>query len=75
MSVPSWCEFSGMGRTLTYEAIMGGLLPTVLIKRRRLIDVEGGLSWMRSQAARPAMSLEEMKTRAAIFRRPRPSKG
>jgi len=47
-TVPTWCEISGMGRTLTYAAIGRGDIKAVKLNSRTLVDVQSGLDWLRS---------------------------
>ena len=49
--LPQWCLLSGMTRTATYHALGEGHLRAIKQPggRRTLIDVEHGLSWLRSQ--------------------------
>jgi len=48
MSVATWCTYTGMNRTAVYEAVAFGRLTTIKIGKRRLVDVEQGLVWLRS---------------------------
>lgn len=45
-SLSDWCRLSGMGRTVTYEALGRGDLRARKIGSRTLIDVAHGLGWM-----------------------------
>lgn len=47
-TIPDWCALSGMGRTLTYEALRRGDLVARKVGDRTLIDVERGLVWLNS---------------------------
>jgi hypothetical protein len=46
--LPHWCVISGMSRTATYYALGRGDLKAVKCGNRTLIDVDAGLSWLRS---------------------------
>lgn len=54
VSVGSWCEASGMGRTKSYEHFALGDIITVKIDGKRLVDLEQGLEWL---ANLPAVKL------------------
>lgn len=47
-TVRAWCELSGMRRTGTFAAIARGDIPAIKLGRSTLIEVAGGLAWMRS---------------------------
>lgn len=47
-TVQVWCAISGMGKTTTYQALAAGRLRAKKLGRRILIDVEHGLSFVRS---------------------------
>ncbi len=47
-TVKRWCEMTGMGRSTTFEALRAGKLHAVKQGRITLIDVQKGLSYMRS---------------------------
>ena len=47
-TITNWCEISGMGRTVSYEAIGRGDLRAIKVGRRTLIDVDHGLAWLKS---------------------------
>jgi hypothetical protein len=49
--IEDWCRLSGMSRTATYEALGRQQLRAVKLGNRTLLDVEHGLSWLRSQPA------------------------
>ena len=51
MDIPTWCAYTGMSRTGVYEAVAFGNLMTIKVGKKRLVDVEQGLSWLRSLAA------------------------
>jgi hypothetical protein len=50
MDIPTWCAYTGMNRTSVYEAVAFGELTTIKVGRRRLVDVEESLAWLRSLA-------------------------
>src|SRR3954466_8786570 len=54
MAIPTWCAFTGMTRTGVYEAVAFGKLATIKVGKKRLVDVEQGLTWLRSLAAAKA---------------------
>jgi hypothetical protein len=47
----AWCAISGMSRTATYNALGRGELRAIKLGSRTLIDVEVGLTWLRSLPA------------------------
>jgi hypothetical protein len=49
MSINDWTDYSGLGRTRTYEAIKRGDIETLLVGGRRLIDVQSGLSYLETK--------------------------
>lgn len=48
VTIPEWCHLSGMGRTVTYQALSDGHLQARKLGKRTLIDVKHGLAWMGS---------------------------
>jgi hypothetical protein len=50
MGVPAWVEYSGTGRTVAYAHITSGRIRSILVGRRRLVDVESGLEFLASLA-------------------------
>ena len=46
-----WCAISGMSRTATYNALGRGDLKAIKVGSRTLIDVDAGLTWLRSLPA------------------------
>jgi hypothetical protein len=50
MSIPHWCDYSGMGRTATYELMAKGQLRTIKVRKRRLVDVDFGVAYLDSLA-------------------------
>lgn len=48
-TIAGWCALSGMGRSVTYEALGRGDLHAVKVGARTLIDVTLGLAWLDSQ--------------------------
>lgn len=46
-TVRDWCELTRMGRTATFAAIARGDIPAIKLGRSTLIEVAGGLAWMR----------------------------
>ena len=46
--LPQWCAISGMSRTATYNALGRGDLKAIKCGCRTLLDVEAGLTWLRS---------------------------
>jgi hypothetical protein len=58
-TIEKWCDLSGMGRRSVYDALGRTDLVAIKVGSRTLIDVEAGLSWLRS---RPP----------AVIRAPRP---
>jgi hypothetical protein len=50
-TIDNWCAISGMGRRVTYDEIGRGNLKAIKVGARTLIDVEAGLSWLRSRPA------------------------
>lgn len=53
MCIDDWVAFSGTGRTVAYEHITSGKIGSILVGRRRLIDVESGLAFLASLAVAP----------------------
>jgi hypothetical protein len=51
MSIPHWCDYSGMGRTATCELMAKGQLRTIKVRKRRLVDVDFGVAYLDSLAA------------------------
>jgi hypothetical protein len=49
--ISDWCVMSGMGRSLTYEALGRGNLKAIKLGTRTLIDVAHGLAWLASMPA------------------------
>jgi hypothetical protein len=49
--LPQWCVMSGMSRTATYNALGRGDLKAIKVGTRTLLDVDAGLTWLRSQPA------------------------
>ncbi len=47
-TIPTWCSLSGMGHTMTYQALGTGHLKAVKMGTRTLIDVPHGLAWLDS---------------------------
>lgn len=47
-TVANWCDISGMGRSVTYDALGRGDLRAIKVGTRTLIDVAHGLAWLRS---------------------------
>jgi hypothetical protein len=47
-TIDDWCVISGMSRRVTYEKLGTGDLKAVKLGARTLIDVEAGLTWLRS---------------------------
>jgi hypothetical protein len=50
-SLPQWCAISGMSRTASYNALGRGHLKAIKVGARTLVDVEAGLTWLRSLPA------------------------
>jgi hypothetical protein len=50
MSIADWCRFSGLSRTTNYRLVTLGHVPTIRVGRMRLIDVAGGLAYLRTLA-------------------------
>jgi hypothetical protein len=46
--IPTWLRISGLTRTATYNALSRGDLVAIKVGRRTLIDVQAGISWLRS---------------------------
>jgi hypothetical protein len=51
MSIPDWCDYSGLGRTATYELVAQSRLRTIKVRKRRLVDVDAGVAYLESLAA------------------------
>jgi hypothetical protein len=51
VSLPHWCIISGMSRTASYYALGRGDLKAIKIGSRTLIDVDAGITWLRSLPA------------------------
>ena len=47
-SITRWCDMTGMGRRTVYEKLGTGELRAVKLGAKTMIDVEPGLSWLRS---------------------------
>ena len=45
-TISDWCALSGMGRSVTYEAVGRGDLRAIKLGTRTLIDVTHGLAWL-----------------------------
>jgi hypothetical protein len=58
-SISDWGVISGMSRRTTYDELGNGNLKAIKLGKKTLIDVDHGLTWLRS---RPA----------AVIRAPRP---
>lgn len=48
MVINEWIKYSGIGRTSTYELIAQGKLKTIVVGRRRLVDVDAGITYLES---------------------------
>ena len=48
-TLSDWLVISGMGRTVTYEALARGDLRAIKLGTRLLIDVPHGLAWLRTR--------------------------
>jgi hypothetical protein len=46
--MPQWCAISGMSRTASYNALGRGDLRAIKVGSRTLLDVDYGLTWLRS---------------------------
>jgi hypothetical protein len=50
-TIDNWIALSGMGRRSVYDYLGTGELKAIKLGGRTLIDVEAGLSWLRSLPA------------------------
>jgi hypothetical protein len=50
-TIDNWLAMSGMGRRSTYDELGRGNLKAVKVGARTLIDVDAGLTWIRSRPA------------------------
>ena len=63
--IPTWCRYSGLGRSLSIEMVQGGVLPVVEIEGRKWIDIHAGLRLLdeAAQAKTPVVIPGEHRTR------------
>jgi hypothetical protein len=47
-TIKTWCAISGQSRSRAYEALAAGNLKAVKEGVKTLIDIEGGLAWLRT---------------------------
>lgn len=47
-SIDGWCAISGMGRRVTYHKLGTGELKAIKLGARTLVDVQHGLTYLRS---------------------------
>jgi hypothetical protein len=63
LRIRPWCEFSGMSRSVTYEALGDGRLKAVKLGNATLIDVEHGLAYL---ASLPAADISTGRARRLV---------
>lgn len=48
-SITQWCELTGLGRRTVYDLLGNGDFRAVKVGGRTLLDIEHGLSWLKSR--------------------------
>jgi excisionase family DNA binding protein len=51
VTIQTWVELSGIGRSTSYKLLAAGELHARKIGRRVLIDFEAGMAWLAAQPA------------------------
>jgi hypothetical protein len=51
MPLPGFAKLVGLGTTKTYELVLTGALPSILVGAKRMLDVQGGLAYLQSLRA------------------------